>query len=565
MRPFRRLAPIWTVALMLLVACAPPPAGRGAQEAPPQPPPEKKVLTAAAPGNFHTVSSLLAVGGTGTATPGISETASLLNPGLTGRGLTANREPLLAEVVPSTENGLWKLMPDGRMEMTWRIRPNVLWHDGLPFTAQDLLFTARVAADRELGVPRDRRFDLVERIEAPDPRTLVVTWKQPYIEADQLFGNGPYAPMPEHLLADVFANRRASFTDLPYWNREFVGTGPFRLQEFADGSHLILAANDQFVLGRPKIDEIVVRFIPSSPTLVANVVADAVDVVLGRTVSLQQGAELRNQWRNGTVHISTGEPRALTPQHLNPTPAIVGNVQFRKALWHALDRDEMAQSLGLGLAPAAAVGMSLEDPMYKDVESGLVRYEFDARKAIAMIEGLGYTRGSDGAFRDAANQPLQLGLRTTEREVNVGVVLTAADYWKRIGIQAEPEVVSEARVSEREWYARFPAFRTGGGGYAGLGSLNNVRPEQVPGPDNGWLGPNTGGYVNADLVSLIDKYFVTVSVPERTQVLRSIFRHITDQAVVMPVYYDANPQLISNRVVNVSPGYFGNAHLWDKK
>lgn len=565
-RAFHRTTPIWMAVLLLLTACAPGTAGsRPAPGANPQQPAEKKVITAAAPGNFHTVSGLLAVGGTGTATPGISETASLLNPGLTGKGLTTDREALLAESVPSTENGLWKLLPDGKMEMTWRIRSNVLWHDGTPFTSKDLLFTAKVAGDRELGVPRDRRFDLVEKIEAPDARTIVVSWKQPYIEADQLFGSGAYAPMPEHLLLDAFTNRRANFTDLPYWSREFVGTGSFRLKEFADGSHLVLSANDQFVLGRPRVDEIVVRFIPSAPTLVANVISDAVDVVLGRTISLQQGAELREKWPNGTVHISTGEPRALTPQHLNPTPAIVSNLQFRKALWHALNREEMAQSLGLGLAPAAAVGMSLEDPLYKEVEPGLVRYDYDPRKAISMIEGLGYSRGGDGTFRDASGQPLQVGLRTTEREVNVGVVLTSADYWKRIGIQAEPEVVSEARVSEREWYARFPAFRTGGGGYAGLGSMNNVRPEQVPGPDNGWLGPNTGGYVNSELVSLIDKYFVTVSVPERAQVLRSIFRHITDQVVVIPVYYDANPLLISNRVVNVFPGYFGNAHEWQRK
>jgi hypothetical protein len=48
-------------------------------------------------------------------------------------------------------------------------------------------------------------------------------------------------------------------------------------------------------------------------------------------------------------------------------------------------------------------------------------------------------------------------------------------------------------------------------------------------------------------------------------ILRSIFNHITDQAVVMPLYYDANVEMISNRTVNVSPGYMGNAHLWDKR
>ncbi|HEY3116358.1 MAG TPA: hypothetical protein VGK54_06420, partial [Chloroflexota bacterium] len=132
-------------------------------------------------------------------------------------------------------------------------------------------------------------------------------------------------------------------------------------------------------------------------------------------------------------------------------------------------------------------------------------------------------------------------------------------------IQADPEIVSEARVTEREWYARFPSFRTGGGGYAGLSTLDRVRPEQVPGPDNGWLGSNTGGYVNPELVNLIDRYFTTIPFAERGPVLQSVFHHITDQVVVMPLYYDANPSLIGNRLVNVSPAYYGNPQMWDLK
>ena len=101
------------------------------------------------------------------------------------------------------------------------------------------------------------------------------------------------------------------------------------LTDFVDGSHLTLDANPQYVMGRPRVDQIVVQFIPSPQTLVANVVADAVDMVLGRSVSLQQGAELRDQWKHGTVYSVSGDPRSLVPQHQNPTPAIIGNPQIQ--------------------------------------------------------------------------------------------------------------------------------------------------------------------------------------------------------------------------------------------
>lgn len=564
-----RIAATLIATLVLLTACAAPSASRQAEGSPARPPAERKSITTAVQGALVVVSSYLAVSGTGTATPGTGEVARLLHLGLTGPGLTTDREPLLAEAVPSTENGLWKVMADGRMETTWRIRANALWHDRAPFTAQDLAFTARVAADKSIGVPYDRRFDQIERVETPDARTVTVTWKRPYIQADQLFGTGAHAPMPRHLLEDGYTNRKDAFLELPYWNREFVGTGAFRLREFVEGSHLTMEANDQFVFGRPKISEITVRFIPSPPTLVANVLSDAVDVVLGRSISLQQGAELRDQWRNGTVRSITGNPRSLVPQHqahlANPA-AIANSVEFRRALYHAIDRQEQALALGLGLGPEAHTGIPLEDPVYRSVEPALMKYDYDPRKTLAMLEGLGYARGTDGQIRDAANQPLRVPLRSSDREVNVNVILTSADYWKRIGIQAETEVVSLARsVAEPEFYASFPGFSTGGGNYAGLNTMDRLSADQVPSAQNNFSGQNTGGYVNAGLLTMIDRYFVTIPLPERIEILRSIFRHLTEQVIVMPLYYDANVEMVSHRMVNVSPGYLGNAHEWDRK
>jgi peptide/nickel transport system substrate-binding protein len=552
--------------LLLVAACAPATASRpAAPVASDVPKPTvRKHLTAAVMGNLHTMSSLLAMGGTGTSTPGTGEVGSLVNFGLTGAGLTTSREALLAEAVPAPENGLWTVLPDGRMETTWRIRPGAAWHDGTPVTADDLLFTDRVASDRELGTARDRRLDLVEELRATDSRTLVATWKQPYIQADALFETGAYAPLPAHLLSDAYTTDKGNLLNLPYWNRAFVGTGPFRLRDFVEGSHLMLDANDRFVLGRPKIDEIEVRFIPAAQTVIANVVSGAVEMVLGRGLSLQEAVTIRDQWRNGTVYAVTDSPRSLVPQHTDPTPPIIGNVQFRKALAYAIDREEMAATLGLGLGPVADVGIPLSDPMYQAVAPALVRYPYDGRRAVGMIEEQGYTRGTDGGFRDGAGQPLEVGLRSSERQVNVNVILSAAEYWNRLGVTARTEVVPLAEsTADPGKYAAFPGFQTGGGNFAGLPTLDNLRPERVPGPQNGFLGPNTGRYVNAELVALIDRYFVTIPLPERIEVLQAVFRHITDRVVVIPLYYDTTPSVIGSRVANAAPAYFGNSYLWE--
>jgi peptide/nickel transport system substrate-binding protein len=130
---------------------------------------------AAIRGYPKSVSTTIDSAGAGS-TAGLREVSQLVSVGLTIMGGEGHLIPRLAESVPTLENGLWKLSPDGRMETTWKIREGAQWQDGAPFTAQDLVFTARIAQDRELAIVMDSSFSRVESLEAPDARTLIVRW-----------------------------------------------------------------------------------------------------------------------------------------------------------------------------------------------------------------------------------------------------------------------------------------------------------------------------------------------------------------------------------------------------
>src|SRR5947207_2408142 len=136
MLPRRSAALLVIGALVTLAGCAAPSVPANSQGASPAAVAAKKRITLAAS------SSLVSVGSTFVAAlPGAADVNSLLDAGLTNAGPTVIRVPQLAESIPSTENGLWKVTPDGKMETTWKLQPNVTWHDGAPFTADDLLFT----------------------------------------------------------------------------------------------------------------------------------------------------------------------------------------------------------------------------------------------------------------------------------------------------------------------------------------------------------------------------------------------------------------------------------------
>src|SRR5713226_5528884 len=101
-----------------------------------------------------------------------------------------------------------------------------------------------------------------------------------------------------------------------------------------------------------------IRFIPDSSTLLSNVLAGAVELNIGRGLSLDQALEAREHWRDGQVQIAVVGWNAFYPQLLTPRPAVLGEVGFRQALLLSLDRQQMADSILAGLIPVAHTFLS---------------------------------------------------------------------------------------------------------------------------------------------------------------------------------------------------------------
>lgn len=562
---------LWTAVVLASLGCASPAreAPGGPSSAAPGVRPEPaatapKRIAVAVVSNVPTLVDRMTAGGVGV--PGLTDVELMVSPGFSIVDDQGQQRAVLAEAAPSLENGLWKTFPDGRMETVWRIRPNVRWHDGSSFTGDDALFTATVDRDADVPMRRNLGYRSVDGVVATDPLTVTVTWKQPYIQADALF-SAPF--LPRHLVERAYNEEKASFGQIAYWTEEFVGTGPFRVQEFGRGTHILLRAYEGYVLGRPKIDEVEVRFIPDQNAIVASVLGGSIDLTLGRGISLEQALQLRDQWRDGKVDIAFTSWIVTYPQFLNPSPAIVGDERFRRALMHGVDRGEMAETLQAGLVPVAHTFIHPNDPEYREVESRIARYEYDPRRSSQMIEDLGYVRGADG-YRDAAGGRLAVEIRTSpEQDIQVKTILVLADHWKRVGVSADPVVMAEQRVRDREYVQTFPAFMTYRQPNAPNALLLRLYSSQTPLPDNNFVGRNHPRYMNPAFDALIDRYYTTIPRAERTQVLGEIVNHTTDRLTLMGLFFDVEPVLVGNRLLNVAAARatdstpVWNAERWD--
>jgi peptide/nickel transport system substrate-binding protein len=494
-------------------------------------------------------------------TPGLTELDMLLNPGLAITDAKGELQPRLAEAVPTLENGLWKVLPDGRMETTWRIVAGATWDDGTPFTSADLVFTTVVQQDRELPLIRPQPYDYVEVVEALDPRTVVVRWSRPFIEADSMFTNKLALPIPTHLLEETYRTEKSKFTGLDYWTSGFVGIGPYRLREWAVGSHAMLEANDRYARGRPKIDTIELRFVTDPNTLIANVLAGEIDVAFGRGTTAEQALEVRSLWRDGKADIAPNSWYATYPQFMNPNPPAQTDVRFRRALISAIDRQGLVDTFLPGMASVAHTVLFPGDAQYAAIEPSIVKYDHDRRRAQQLLTELGFTPGPDGVLRDAAGQRLSVEQRaSTDNPLYERLALAVAADWQAVGVGVETNIYPRQMRDDIEWRQTRPAFEL----LTQPPEVQRFHSSGTPLPENRFRGDNRTRYNSPELDTLIDRYFLTIPMQERMATLGQVIHHLTDQVITIGLVYDAQPMLISNKLLNASAAaQTTNAHEWD--
>ena len=369
-------------------------------------------------------------------------------------------------------------------------------------------------------------------------------------------------------MSKPYAEDKAAIFGLPYWSDEFVGTGPFKVREWARGSHVLLAAHHQYVPGPPKIDLIEFKFIPDTTTLSANLLAGTVDLTVGRALDLEEALQTQGQWRDGKMYVGFKSWIALFPQFVNPSPSVIADVRFRRALLHAIDRQQLADVIQAGLVPVAHSYINPAEPEYKDIEASVVRYDYDPRLAQQTVETLGYSRGTDGVFRDGSGQRLTLELRT------IGVtaqkaIFAVADAWGRVGVPTEPVQIPAARTRDNEYRATFPGFQIfqNPNDVNALIRLHSSRAALAE--NNFRILDNHSRHMNPEFDALIERFFRTIPPQERVQLLARITGHISENLNVMGLYYGVEPTMIHNRLRNVTARkaqtsiQSWNAHLWD--
>ncbi|WP_227270686.1 ABC transporter substrate-binding protein [Roseobacter weihaiensis] len=273
----------------------------------------------------------------------------------------------------------WEISEDG-LTYTFKLRDGVTFHDGEPFTSEDVKFTMDVFL-RETN-PRTRTYmDRVESIDTPDDLTVVFNLQQPFGPFIGIFEQGTAPMIPKHIYEGTdFANNPANNTP--------IGTGPFKFGEWVKGSYIHLVKNEDYYMeGKPYVDEVYYHVIPDAASRAVAYETGKVDVLPGGSVENFDVPRIRELENTCITDKGWEYFGPLSWIWVNENNKPLDDVKVRQAMMHALDRNFAKDALWNGLGKVATGPLSSSTRFYAGDTPDI---GYDPVKARGLLEESSY-------------------------------------------------------------------------------------------------------------------------------------------------------------------------------
>ncbi len=485
--------------------------------------------------------------------------------------------PELAAEIPSIENGGVQLYEEeGTMDVTWRLRKDIVWQDGEPVTADDVLFTWEAIKNPETG-SWIQGIDYIDDLERVDEYTFIVHYNTIYPGYLTFLGGEQLVVWPEH-----YCNPEQGFVA---WDcaRKPLSNGPYILKEWEIGDHLTFVRNPNYYQpGKPNIDEIIVKIVPDSAVRKTMLIQGEADLDMWITEPV--AAELENQ---PNVKISQSESnrwvmrlffnlaaRGTTDSQATPHP-ILSDVRVRQAIRMAIDVDTISEKIFYGYSKPTWT--EFFRPPYNNCN--IPRPRYDPEMAASLLEQAGWIDQDGNGVRECRNclnaeegYPMEMEL-IGYAEYGDPLQLTQqliAEMLSKIGINLRLTLVqgsilwADAESGGIEQRGDFD-IDIWDDGYAGIDptdfiwELYSIEAAQ---PGYGW---NIGRWINEEFDALIDEAY-TLDEEKRKEVFcqmaEILDREIPNALLFTTINADAHSTRLTGIQTSVSDQVTWNVAEW---
>ncbi|MDP9364454.1 MAG: peptide ABC transporter substrate-binding protein, partial [Chloroflexota bacterium] len=289
--------------------------------------------------------------------------------------------PNLATEVPTAENG--GISPDG-LTWTYKLRNDVTWHDGQPFTARDVQFTWETVMNPAAAVRSRTGHDNVSAVETPDEYTVVMRLKAPFAPFRSVWTSGVTSVIPAHVLAGQDINTAPFNTQSP------IGTGPFKFVEHVAGSNLTVERNPEYHGGAPSLERIFVKLVPEVPVLFTQFRTGEVQVVDYQGIQADRFEEAEGLEDRVVVRKPSNFVEFI---YFNNSLPQFQDKRVKQAIYHASDAQTIIDEIYYGLENPT---LTYLPPTHWAYNPEVRTYPYDLERANALLDEAGFVRGDDG-------------------------------------------------------------------------------------------------------------------------------------------------------------------------
>lgn len=446
----------------------------------------------------------------------------------------------------------WEVSPDGTV-YTFHLQSGVTWHDGAEFTSADVVFSLGTMLP-SVNATAQEALKSVKSIEAPDASTVVITLERSVPYFLMLFPGQQMPIMPKHLYEGTdYANNPA--------NANPVGTGPFRFVTWERGSFLRLERNPEYWDGDlPYLDAVTYRIMPDAASRGIALETGDVHVASSLELSSSDMTRMRNE---GALDMNSDGWEYFASQSLlsiNMRSPVLHDVEFRRALFHAVDRQFVRDHIWAGLGKLSSGPVSASTKFYT---ADLPVYEFSVEKANALLDGLGSKIGAGGMRVDADGNPIKVGLLILPGEPYGRLSEYLREAWRAVGVETELQTVDLANWYDRmsNWKYDIAIAALGQFADPGIGSRSYYHSDNIR---KGVMFSNMGGYSNPEVDALYDAAAVEMDPAKRGALYVEIQQKIVEDVPAIWLL-DLERLTVSHKSVhNVVTDAFGPWGSWRK-
>ncbi len=495
--------------------------------------------------------------------------------------------PGIAESVPTVDNGGAKFVGEGadkHLEVTFKLRKNVKWHDGTPVTSKDAKFAWEVVMNPDFPISDRSDAQKIQDVETPDDYTVIYKFmsekqaheaaktggrlKDPkeYAGYDKQVGpvltpvynrvSGAMAVMPEHLFSKIPVKDLVKSE----YARKPIGVGPYKLKEWVPGQSITLEANQDFFLGAPKIKTVTFKFIPDTNNIIAQLQTGALDVVTSDALPLSNVPDYDRIAAAGSIKFNYTPAASWEHIDMNNDNEFLKDVNVRKAIAHAIDRQSIVDKVLYGKTKVMHSWITPDQWAYSD---DITKYDYNKDKAKQLLQQAGFTLGPDGILTKNG-KPLKLKLETIAgnklRELTSQII---QQNLKDVGIAVDIDAVPGKNFGGVLVNGTFDLALFSWNQGDDPGGLDIYYSKNIPTKENGHQGANFVRWSDPKNDELLLKANASLSEKERKPIYAEEQKVFSEDIPTLPMYQKPNITAAKAKLQNFKPTPTNTPPTWN--